>query len=90
MSEVLAITTNQTLWWITLGAGLVVAVVVLVLLEILRRAVADIDRAATELWTMGKRLAQNTQTTHLLQTTKTRGGELRAEVEQHRQRAERR
>lgn len=84
MSELLAITTNQTLWWITLGVGLVVALVVLTLLETLRRAVVDIDRAVEELWRMGKRLAQNTQTTHLLETTKARGGDLLAEVEQHR------
>lgn len=83
MSEVIAITTNQTLWWITLGVGLVVALVVLALLETLRRAVVDIDRAVTELWTMGKRLAQNTQTTHLFQTTKARGGELLGEIERH-------
>lgn len=90
MTELLAITTNQTLWWITLGIGLVVAVVVLVLLEMLRRAVVDIDRAVSELWTMGKRLAQNTQTTHLLQTTKARGGELLEELEQHREPGDRR
>ncbi len=84
MIDLLAITTNQTLWWITLGVGLVVALVVMALLEMLRRAVQDIDRAASDLWTMGKRLAQNTQTTHLLQTTKARGGELLTEVEQHR------
>ncbi len=83
MTELFALTTNQTLWWITLGVGLVVAIVVLVLLETLRRTVKDINRAATEVWTMGKRLAQNTQTTHLLQTTKARGGDLLAEVEQH-------
>lgn len=88
MSGLFALTTNQTLWWITLGVGLVVALVVLALLETLRRSVEDINRAATELWTMGKRLAQNTQTTHLLHTTEARGGELLAEAEQHRSSAE--
>jgi hypothetical protein len=33
---------------------------------------------------MGKRVAQNTQTTYLLQTTKERGVELLEEVEEHR------
>lgn len=81
---VLALSTNQTLWWITLAVGLVVAVVVWVLLERLRRAVAEVDRGVSDVWTMGKRVAQNTSTTYLLQTTKARGVELAEELEQHR------
>ncbi len=73
---VLALSTNETLWWITLAVGLVVALVVWALLEYLRRAVRDVEPAVDRLWTMGKRLAQNTSTTYLLQTTKERGGEL--------------
>ena len=84
MTVVAAISTNQTLWWITLGVGLVVAIVVWALLEELRRTVNEVDRAVTDVWTMGKRLAQNTQTTHLLGTTKERGGDLLEELEQHR------
>jgi type II secretory pathway component PulF len=81
---VLALSTNQTLWWITLAVGLVVAVVVWVLLERLRRAVAEVDRGVSDVWTMGKRVAQNTSTTYLLQTTKARGVELAEELEHHR------
>lgn len=81
---VLALSTNQTLWWITLAVGLVVAVVVWVLLERLRRAVTEVDRGVSDVWTMGKRVAQNTSTTYLLQTTKARGVELAEELEQHR------
>ncbi len=81
---VLAITANETLWWITLAAGLVIALVVWGLLEALRRTVLDVERGVSELWTMGKRLAQNTQTSHLLETTKARGGDLVAELEHHR------
>jgi type II secretory pathway component PulF len=81
---VLAMSTNQTLWWITLAAGLVVAVVVWLLLERLRRAVVEVDRSVSEVWTMGKRVAQNTSTTYLLQTTKARGVELAEELEHHR------
>ena len=80
----LALSTNQTLWWITLAVGLVVAVVVWVLLERLRRSVVKVDRGVSELWTMGKRVAQNTSTTYLLQTTKARGVELAEELELHR------
>jgi len=80
----LALSTNQTLWWITLAVGLVVAIVVWILLERLRRAVVEVDRSVEVLWTMGKRLAQNTSTTYLLATTKERGVELLEELEEHR------
>ena len=83
MTDVLALSTNQTLWWITLGVGLVVALVVWALLEILRRAVNEVDRAVDDVWTMGKRLAQNTSTTHTLEVTKARGGELLEELGHH-------
>ena len=80
----LALTTaEQAAWWISLGAGLVVALVVWALLETLRRTVNEVERAVGELWTMGKRVAQNTQTTYLLQSTKSLGGELLDEIEQH-------
>jgi hypothetical protein len=81
---VLALSTDQTLWWITLAVGLVVALVVWFLLERLRRAVNEVDQGVDVLWTMGKRVAQNTSTTYLLETTKARGGELLEELEEHR------
>jgi hypothetical protein len=80
----LAVSTNQTLWWVTLAVGLVVALVVWGLLEALRRTVLEVERAVEDVWTMGKRVAQNTATSHLLATTKERGGELLEELEQHR------
>jgi hypothetical protein len=86
---VVAMSTNETWWAITLAVGLVVALVVWALLEILRRTVNEVDRAVADVWTMGKRLAQNTQTTHLLLTTKARGGELLEEVQEHGRAAER-
>jgi hypothetical protein len=78
------VSTNQELWLLTLVVGLVVAVVVWLLLERLRRAVVEVDRAVDDVWTMGKRVAQNTSTTYLLQTTKQRGVELLDELEAHR------
>lgn len=80
----IAMSTNQTLWWVTLGVGLVVALVVWGLLELLRRTVLEVERAVDDVWTMGKRLAQNTATSHTLLTTKERGVELLEELEQHR------
>ena len=83
MTEI-ALSTNETLWWISLGVGLVVALVVWGLLEALRRSVNEVDRAVTDVWTMGKRVAQNTATSHLLGTTKERGGDLLEELGHHR------
>ena len=79
----LALSTNQTLWSVTLAVGLVVAVVVWILLERLRRAVNRVDEGVAVLWTMGKRVAQNTSTTYLLNTTKERGVELLDELGEH-------
>jgi len=81
---VIAMTANQTAWWVTLAIGLVVALVVWALLEALRRTVRQIDTDVSELWAMGQRVAQNTQTSHLLGTTVARGTELAEEVERHR------
>jgi len=79
----LALSTNQTLWWVTLAVGLVVALVVWALLEALRRTVLEVDRTVEELWTMGKRVAQNTATSHTLRTTVDRAGDLLAELGEH-------
>ena len=80
----------ETAWWISLAVGLVVALVVWFLLEWLRRTVKEVDRAVDDVWTMGKRVAQNTATTHMLQGTKELGIELLKEVDRHGELAERR
>jgi uncharacterized protein HemY len=77
-------------WWVLLAVGLVVALVVWFLLEWLRRTVKEVDRAVEDVWTMGKRVAQNTATTHMLQGTKELGVELLEEVKRHGELAERR
>jgi hypothetical protein len=86
---VIALSDNQTLWWITLGVGLVVALVVWGLLEALRRTVANVERGVDAIWASGKNVAQNTQTSYLLETTKARGVELVEELQHHRPSAER-
>ncbi|MBA2359766.1 MAG: hypothetical protein H0V79_02320 [Actinobacteria bacterium] len=70
-------------WWLSLAAGLVIALVVWFLLEWLRRTVLAIETGVAAVWTMGKRLAQNTQTTHLFGTTKARGVDLLTELQEH-------
>jgi uncharacterized membrane protein len=81
---ILAMSSNQTAWWITLGIGLVVALVVWALLEALRRTVNQVEEGVDTLWLTGQKVAQNTQTTHLLGTTVARGTELVEEVHRHR------
>jgi uncharacterized protein HemY len=80
----------ETAWWVSLAVGLVVALVVWFLLEWLRRTVNEVDRAVDDVWTMGKRVAQNTATTHMLVGTKELGVELLEEVKRHGELAERR
>jgi len=80
----------ETAWWVSLAVGLVVALVVWFLLEWLRRTVKEVDRAVDDVWTMGKRVAQNTATTHMLLGTKELGIELLEEVKRHGELAERR
>ena len=87
---ILALTDGVELAWsLGLVVGLVVAVVVWTLLEVLRRTVRDVDDGVAAIWTAGKLVAQNTQTIHLLQTTKARGGDLLAELGEHARLAER-
>ena len=76
-------------WWLSLAAGLVIALVVWFLLEWLRRTVLAIEEGVNAVWTMGKRLAQNTAKTHTLLTTKARGGDLLEELGRHAALAER-
>ena len=72
-------------WWIALGVGLVVAVVVWALLEVLRRSVVEVRMGVEAVLGAGGRLAQNTATTHLLTTTKARGVDLLEELGRHRE-----
>ena len=75
---------NLAAWRASLGGGLVVAVAVWGLLEALRRAAVEVDDAVADVWTAGKRLAQNTQTAHLLGGTRDAGTGLLQELERHR------
>lgn len=76
-------------WWFTLAVGLVIALVVWLHLEVLRRTVRDVDAGVAGVWTAGKRVAQNTWTAHLFTTTKARGIDLLTEVQKHEAAAER-
>ena len=71
-------------WRASLVGGVVVAGAVWGLLEALRRATIDVDEAVEDLWTAGKRVAQNTQTSHLLGATTAAGVDLLGELQHHR------
>jgi hypothetical protein len=77
---ILALTGNELAWWITLAVGLVVAVVVWVLLELLRRTVHDVRRAVDDVLVSGGRLAQHTWTVQILQTAVQRADKLLEEL----------
>lgn len=59
----------QTIWWITLGIGLVVALVVVFLLHTLLREVRRIDSNVKTLWSTATMVARNTATTWQLNDT---------------------
>jgi hypothetical protein len=73
----------ETAWWLTLAAGLIVALVVWALLEALRRTVKGIADGVDEVLTLGGRLAQNTATIHALGTTEARARDLHDELGRH-------
>jgi uncharacterized protein YoxC len=49
-----------TVWWVSLGIGVVVIVVVAVLLTLIVHTARQIDGAVSEIWTVGQRIANNT------------------------------
>lgn len=75
--------TDITWWWIALGAGLVVAAVATVLLQILLRQVRRIEGLAEQIWLAGKAVAGNTAHTWQLQNLSSRLGDLADEAGRH-------
>ncbi len=74
---------HVTIWWVTLGLGVVVIIAVIVLLSLLVALVKDIDVNVREVWDTATRLAANTATTWMLQQTATRVEDLSTEVDNH-------
>jgi len=61
MTVLLTVSDNEkALWYVALGIGLVVILVVIALLTLLSSLVRDIDVGVDTLWTVTKRLAINT------------------------------
>ncbi len=74
---------NVMMWWITLGVGLVVAVVAVILLQLLLSQVHRIERVALAIWETGKLVAANTATTWMLTETTERLDLLTEEAGHH-------
>lgn len=70
-------------WWAALGAGLVVAVVLVILLESLLRRVHEIERGVDQIWHNGKLVARNTATVWMLNTTAEAVDEIAEEATRH-------
>ncbi|MDQ3607686.1 MAG: hypothetical protein M3459_02125 [Actinomycetota bacterium] len=73
----------KVLWMITLGMGLVVTLVVILLVSLLSKLVNDIDVGVDSLWTVTKRLAQNTTGLYQLAGTGSVLRALREELIRH-------
>ena len=58
-----------TVWWISLGIGGVVILVVAILLTLIVRTAQQINATAAEIWTVGQRIANNTIHIPLLNRT---------------------
>ncbi|MBW3537096.1 MAG: hypothetical protein KY395_04905 [Actinobacteria bacterium] len=73
----------ESSWAATLAAGLVVAIVAVVLLQLLLNRVYRIERAALDVWTEGKKVAGNTSTAWILDDISKRLGDLADEATDH-------
>lgn len=83
-ATVLALSENQSAWVYTLAAGFVVLLVVIALLEALRRAVVTLNADIWTTWVNGKAVVKNTAMTYLLKNTRDSGEELANELGNHR------
>ncbi len=73
----------QTMWWIALALGLVVALVVVFLLHTLLREVRRVETNVKILWSTATMVARNTATTWLLNDTAGALEEIKAEALRH-------
>lgn len=74
---------TEAMWWLTLGLGLVVALVAVVLLQLFYNQVRRIEAGSEAIWEAGKQVARNTATTWMLHQTTVRLDALTAEALEH-------
>ena len=73
----------ETIWWVTLALGAVVALAVLALLHVLLLAVRRIERNLEVLWHTATTVARNTATTWLIEQTAETVEEIEQEALRH-------
>ena len=83
MTLIAALSDNQSAWVTTLVVGFVVLLVVIALLEMLRRTVLQLHDSIWETWVNGKAVVKNTATTYLLSNTRNSSTELVDELRNH-------
>jgi hypothetical protein len=74
---------DEGYWLLSLGLGLVVAIVAVILLHLLLSAVHRVERGAEQVWQAGKEVAANTSSTWLLTEAVSRVEELGEEAGRH-------
>ena len=82
-SVLLAVSENQEAWQYTLIAAVVVLLVVIALLEGLRRACKRLEADLWETWVNGKAVVKNTATGYSLKNTRDSANELVQELSHH-------
>jgi hypothetical protein len=82
-NTVLALSDNQSAWAGTLVVGFVVLLVVIALLEGLRRAVNTLGDDVWSTWVNGKAVVKNTAMTYSLKNTRDSADELVQELANH-------
>lgn len=70
--------TGYGAWWLALGIGAVVLIVVVILLELIARTARRIHRGVSAIWTGGTHIAANTVTIAQLERTNHLAGALLA------------
>lgn len=83
ITMVSALSENQNAWAITLVVGVVILLVVIALLEILRRTVVALNDDLWGTWVSGKKVVKNTATGFQLKNVRQSGEELVEELRNH-------
>jgi uncharacterized protein HemY len=82
-TTVAALSENQNAWVTTLVVGVVILLVVIALLEMLRRTVKTLGDDLWATWVSGKKVVKNTATGYQLKNVRQSGEELVEELRNH-------
>jgi len=78
-----ALSENQNAWVASLVVGVVVLLVVIALLELLRRTVLKLNDDLWQTWVSGKAVVKNTATSYQLKNVRTGAEDLASELRNH-------